>query len=398
MGKQFRRLRVLHLLGSLDRGGIETWLMHVLRRTDRKKFQMDFFVRGKHRGAYEDEIESLGGKIGRSFHHRNPFRFEAELEAFIKDNGPYDILHSHLSEYDGFIMWIAKRLGIKVRISHSHNDTKCVDSAAPLYRRAYLSLGRHLIRRYSTHCLACSKLAALSEFGASWTSSSRVQILHYGIDLEPFNKCSSPNGNELRRYLGLPDGAFVIGHVGRFALQKNHKFLLKIVASMVQKDPAVHLLMVGAGPLLAEVRSLVAQMRLESNVLFLEPRPDIPLLMLEVMDIFLFPSLHEGLGLVLLEAQAAGLPCVASDSIPEEAAVFPGGVNFVSLALPAEQWAETLEEYKPVLRHKHKGSPLSGTSFDIAVSAARLFEFYSSYSHAYCKATSSLVSRKTFAT
>jgi glycosyltransferase involved in cell wall biosynthesis len=164
--------------------------------------------------------------------------------------------------------------------------------------------------------------------------------------------------------------------VGRFAAQKNHAFLLRVVALLAREDPSVQLLMVGAGPLLEEIRSLVVQMGLESQVVRLEPRSDIPLLMLEVMDLFVLPSLHEGLPLVVLEAQAAGLPCVASEATPRRASIVPGGIEFLSLQLSAEEWAEKLRKYKAVLRQRPKESPLLGTPFDITLSAARLTEFY----------------------
>ena len=204
---QVKPLRVLHLLSKFDRAGIETWLMHVLRQTDRSRFQLDFFVRGAERGEYDNEVEALGSKIGRSLRYRDPLRLEKDLRAFIRENGPYDILHSHFAEYNGLIMWIASRCGIKVRISHSHNDTRCIDSTAPLHRRAYLSIGRRLIKSYSTHCLAASEFAASSLFGASWMSNPRVQILHCGIDLAPFIKENGTSRRQLRRDLGFPEGA-----------------------------------------------------------------------------------------------------------------------------------------------------------------------------------------------
>ena len=371
-------LRILHLLGGLDRGGIETWLVHVLRQSDRSEFQMDFFVRGSERGEYEDEVEALGSKIGRTLRHRHPLQFEAELESFMRENGPYDIVHSHLSEYDGLVMWAASRLGVRVRISHSHNDTRCIDATATLQRRAYLSLGRRLIKSYSTHCLAASRPSAFSQFGESWETDAKVRVLHCGIDLAPFVRAKDAKDRETRRQLGLPDGAFVIGHVGRFVAQKNHDFLVRIVQLLARRDPSAHLLMVGSGPLLADVKSLVSRTGLGSRAVFLEPRPDIPRLMLEVMDVFLFPSLHEGLGLVLLEAQAAGLPCVASDVIPEEVCVSSGCIEFLSLGHSADEWADRIERYKGLLPSTPQVNRLSGTSFDIRVSAARLFELYSS--------------------
>jgi glycosyltransferase involved in cell wall biosynthesis len=372
-----RPLRILHVLGDLTRGGIETWLMHLLRRTDRSRFQTDFFLRSMAQGQYDNEAESLGSRIGRSDRFLNPFHFEADLRAFVQQNGPYDIIHSHFAEFNGLIMWIAARCGIKIRIAHSHNDTRLIDRKARLHRRAYLALGKRLIQSYATHCVGADDGAAASQFGASWKSDPRVRILRCGIDLVPFTPEAGADKLELRRDLGFPDGAFVVGHVGRFAAQKNHAFLLRVVAQLSQTDPSVHLLLVGTGPMRNEIQSLIVQSGLASRVVLLEPRPDVPRLMLDAMDVFVLPSLHEGLPLVALEAQAAGLPCIVSEATPKNACVVPSGIEFLSLQLPAEEWADRIARYKSIARTRPQVSPLAGTPFDIAESAARLFEFYS---------------------
>jgi glycosyltransferase involved in cell wall biosynthesis len=371
-----RPLRILHLLGGLSRGGIETWLMHVLRRTDRRLFEMDFIVRGMHKGDYEDEVERLGSKIGRTLNHRHPLKYASELRRFVEEYGPYDIVHSHLSEYDGLMLRAAYNLGARVRISHSHNDLRSMDGSAPPYQRAYLGFARRLIKSYATHCLAASGLAALSQFGPSWRSDPRVQILHYGIDLNHFTSERSANRRELRRALGVPDRAFVIGHVGRLAAQKNHEFLIEVFALLAKQDPTVHLLMVGAGPRLEDINALVARTGLSSRVTLLGSRPDIPQLMLDAMDVFLFPSIYEGLGIVLIEAQAAGLPCVVSDGIPEEARIDASGFEVLSLSRPAADWADRIRRYQASPRPEPRAVQMSGSSFDIAVSAKRLFELY----------------------
>jgi glycosyltransferase involved in cell wall biosynthesis len=371
-----RPLRVLHVLGDLTRGGIETWLMHVLRRTDRSRFQMDFFLRSMKTGGYEQEAESLGSNIGRSDRFLNPWQFEKDLRDFVRQHGPYDIVHSHFAEFNGLVLWIAARCGIPIRIAHSHNDTRLIDNKARLHRRAYLSLGKRLIRSYATHCFAADDGPAASQFGKSWKLDPRVRIVRCGIDLAPFARGNGAGRLQLRRELGFPDGAFIVGHVGRFAAQKNHAFLLRILASLAQTDPNVYLLLVGAGPMLEDVQSLIVASGLASRVVRLEPRSDVPRLMLDAMDVFVLPSLHEGLPLVSLEAQAAGLPCVVSEATPSNASVVPGGIEFLSLQLSAEAWAERIARYKSIARTMPGVSPLTGTPFDIEVSASRLFEFY----------------------
>jgi hypothetical protein len=162
----------------LSRGGIETWLIHVLGQIDRSRFQLDFFLRSTEKGEYEKVAEAAGSKIGRSSHLLHPLKLEADLRAFMLEHGPYDIVHSHFAEYNGLIMWIASRCGVKIRISHSHNDTRTVDSTAPLHRRAYLSLGKRLVKSYATHCLAVEP-----SFLGMWAVLPRKRIMPFSSGL-----------------------------------------------------------------------------------------------------------------------------------------------------------------------------------------------------------------------
>ena len=177
-------------------------------------------------------------------------------------------------------------------------------------------------------------------FGSRWKSDHRWQVLYYGLDLTPFQE--QVNSTSVRAELGIPQDAFVIGHVGRFALQKNHQFLIDIMAEIAQREPNMRLLLIGTGSLRPEMEERLAQLGLTDKVIFAGTRPDVPRLMLGAMDVFLFPSLYEGLGLVLIEAQAAGLPCVFSDVVPKEADVIKPLINRLSLSQSASEWAEVV--------------------------------------------------------
>jgi len=322
----------------MNRGGIETWLMHVLRHIDRDRFQMDFLVHTAEPCAYDDEVYAIGSKIIHCLNLSQPWIYAANFRRILHECGPYDIVHSHVHHFSGYVLYLAKQAGIPVRIAHSHNDTSAVEAKAVWHRRLYLALTKNWIARYATMGLGCSHKAVANLFGSDWQSDPRWRVLYCGINLTPFQK--QVNSDSLRAELGIPTDAFVIGHVGRFAEQKNHVFLLEIAAEVAKREPKMRLLLLGEGSLRSDIEQKVLQMGLSDRVIFAGIRPDVPEIMGSIIDIFLFPSLHEGLGLVLIEAQAAGLPCIFSSVVPDEADVVKPLVRRLSLSQPASEWAE----------------------------------------------------------
>jgi glycosyltransferase involved in cell wall biosynthesis len=342
-------IRVLHVLGQMTEGGIETWLFQLVRRLHPDRVQMDFLVETNHTCPcpYEDEIRARGCHIFIYPHTRNPWRYHQQIQQVVKKYGPYDIVHSH-DNFIGGVMWAAKDAGVPVRIAHSHTDLftvqKLFQSQASLQRQLafqfFLKLNRKWIHQYATVGFGCSHNAGASLFGRSWGVDARWQLFYCGIDLAPFQV--RPDSALLRAELGIPHDRFVIGHTGRFAPAKNHSFILKIFAEFIQRQPQTHLLLVGEGHLRPEIQQQVAQMGLSHHVTFTGSRSDVPRLMTGAMDAFLFPSLFEGLGLVLIEAQAAGLPCLFSDEIPIDADVVHPLIHRFSLAHSPAEWAEAL--------------------------------------------------------
>jgi glycosyltransferase involved in cell wall biosynthesis len=335
-------IRILHIVGMLQRGGIETWLLHVLRTLNREDIQVDFLVQIDIPGAYDAEVESLGCRIWKCPLDRTaPWRYVQQFKEILCKGGPYDIVHSHVHFFSGFTLRIAQQMKVPVRIAHSHNDTSPVSKQAGWLRRQYLRLTQHWISRYATVGLAASREAARDLFGPDWAQDKRWQLLYYGVDLRPF-QMPSQNAAVVRTDLGIPEDAFVLGHVGRFEHQKNHEFLLEIAAEVHERNPKVYLLMIGDGPLRPEIEFLAAQSPLKERILFAGLRSDVPRLMGTVMDVFLLPSFYEGLPLVGIEAQAAGLRMVLSDSITPELDAVPALIDRVSLQQPASVWAETI--------------------------------------------------------
>lgn len=336
----FEKIRILQVVGWMDRGGLETWLMHVLRNIDRERFQIDFLVETTETCAYDSEIRALGSNIIPCVHPSQPLLYGRNFKQLYQEYGAYDIIHSHIHNYSGYVLKLAKQVGIPIRIAHSHNDTSSLECNAGLKRRLYLALTEYWIKRYATVGLATSDKAAAALYGKNWQKDSRFATHYCSIDFSKWKL--ETNSAAIRAELGIPEDAFVIGHVGRFAEQKNHSFLIDIAAEVIKHKPETRLLLVGDGSLRPEIEKKVCDKNLSNHVIFAGLRSDISQIMRGAMDVFLFPSLYEGLGLVLLEAQASGLSCILSDVIPEEVDVVKPLMHRVSLSSSAKNWADML--------------------------------------------------------
>ena len=370
------KLRILHVVGAMNRGGIETWLMHILQHIDRDRFAMDFLVHTTDECHYDKQIRALGSRIISCPHAHQPWLYGTKFKKILGEYGPYDIVHSHVHHFSGYVLRVAKQAGVSVCISHSHNDTSSNQARAGLKRRLYLKLMRRWIDRYSTIGLGCSHQAAASFYGAAWASDPRWQALYYGIDLAPFQEAIDPIA--VRQELAIPEDAFVIGHVGRFFAQKNHQFLLEIVAEVAKREPKTRLLLIGDGPLRPEIEQQATWLGLRDCTIFAGIRSDVPRLM-RAMNTFLFPSRFEGLGLVLIEAQAAGLPCLFSDVVPEEVDLVKPLVQRLSLSQSARSWAEAVLAQRQAARAISQSDALAlveTSRFNIETAVTKLENIY----------------------
>jgi glycosyltransferase involved in cell wall biosynthesis len=370
--------RVLHVVGDgMVRAGTETWLMNILRHIDRDCLQMDFLVHTTQPCAYDEEIRSLGSRLIHCLPPSQPWLYAHDFCQILQEDQPYDIVHSHVHYFNGYVLRLAHQAGVTTRIAHSHTNTAAHESNSGLYRQLYLSLMKSWITRYATVGLACSEDAASDLFGTSWKADPRWQIHYCGIDLTPFQ--NFVNTIDVRAELGIPNDAFVIGHVGRFNGEKNHQFVIEIAAEVAKLNPKMRLLLVGEGSLKFNIKQKVAQLGLTDHVIFTGSRSDVPRLMLGAMDAFVFPSLYEGLGLVLIEAQAAGLPCVFSDVIPQEADLVKSLVKRMSLLQPASAWAKAIlaqREVKEKVTQKAAFNLVEKSAFNIQKSARDLENLY----------------------
>ncbi|HXY35377.1 MAG TPA: glycosyltransferase [Planctomycetaceae bacterium] len=373
-----RPVRVLHVLGALNRAGAETWLMNVLRHIDRDQFHLDFVVHTTAPGAYDPEVRALGSRISPCVGPQNPLAYGRTLRDILQSQGPFDVVHSHVHAYSGFVLRTARQAGVPIRIAHSHCDTSLVDDRAGLPRRAYLGLMKRWIHRDATLGLAVSQLAAASLFGANWTDDPRWRISYCGIDLAPFR--AAVDRAAVRGEFNIPQQAFVVGHVGRFDYQKNHRFLVEVFATLSRQRPAARLLLIGEGPLRPEIEEQISRAGLQDKVIFAGPRPDVPRLMTGAMDAFVLPSHFEGLPLVLLEAQAAGLPCLLADTVAEETTVNPALVRRLSLSQPTEVWCNELADLCRSLEHESRRDAveiIEPSAFNIETGVALLQKIYS---------------------
>ncbi|HET6324976.1 MAG TPA: glycosyltransferase family 1 protein [Planctomycetaceae bacterium] len=372
-----RPIRVLHVLGALNRAGAETWLMNVLRHIHRNRFRLDFLVHTTAPGAYDPEVRALGGRIFPCLGTRQPLAYARALRTILKTEGPFDVVHSHVHAFSGLVLRASRQAGVPLRIAHSHCDTSMVDDRSNVLRRAYLGLMKTWIHQHATLGLAVSRQAAVSLFGTNWSADRRWRISYCGIDLAPFR--AEADRAAVRRELKIPERAFVVGHVGRFDYQKNHKFLIEIFATLARRQPDARLLLIGEGPLRSAIEEQVAWAGLQERVIFAGPRPDVPRLMTAAMDAFVLPSHFEGLPLVLLEAQAAGLPCLLADTVAEETTVNPALVRRLSLSQTTDAWCDELDALCRTLEHESRGDAvrvIEESAFNIQTGVARLQEFY----------------------
>ena len=335
-----RQIRVLHVVGAMNRGGVETWLMHVLRSIDRERYRLDFLVHTDRPAVHDAEIERLGGTVLRAGEPRRLAMYARRFSGHLRDGEPYDVVHSHVHHFSGVTLALACRAGVPVRIAHSHNT---IPTGGSRRRRVYLGATETLIRRYSTRRLAASEAAAVALYGDRWRADPGYARLVCGIDLAPFAGARAATGAVLRAALGIPGDAFVVGHVGRFDRQKNHEYLLEIAAATIGAVPNARFLLVGEGELRERIEREAAARGLGGRVVFTGSRGDVPALMTQVMDAFVLPSLHEGLPLVGVEGQAAGLPCLFSDAVTREVSVVDENVAFLPLDDP-RVWSRRLAE------------------------------------------------------
>ena len=352
--------RILQVVTYMGRGGIETMLMNYYRHMDRSKVQFDFLVHRDFAGDFDEEIASMGGKIYR-VRPMNPLNpgYWHDLLTFFRTH-PYEIVHCHLNFKSGIVLAAAKLAGVPVRIAHAHTASMEKD-----WTQIPRRIMRTLIAPNTTAMLACSQNAGQAIFG-----KHPFRFFPNAMDVAAFRYQDSVR-REKRLELDLA-GAFTVMHVGRFGTEKNHRFLLDVFARLREAEPNAKLVLIGDGALKMEMEERAKLMFPEGAVQFLGIRTDIPEL-LQAADVFAFPSRFEGLPVTMIEAQAAGLPCVMSDTVTDECIV----TDLVT-TLPIDDpkvWADTIAQKRGIPR-TDRLAEIQAAGYDITTAAEKLTRVY----------------------
>lgn len=366
-------IRVLLLFTIMDRGGAETMVMNYYRHIDRQQIQFDFMVHRERRGAYDDEIESMGGRIYRMppIYPQNFMHYKKMLKEFFDEHDEYQIIHSHMSELGYFAFVEAKRHGIPVRICHAHN--------APDFKHENLIQYIKLIPRYyfirrirhlTTDFFVCSHIAGLWLYGEK--RQNEFVFMRNAIETDKF-LYNVDEANAIRQELGISNQRLIC-HVGRYNKQKNHSFLIDIFKEIHKIDSDSILLLIGDGDLRKEIEDKVNRLNLLSNVRFLGVRDDVPQL-LKASDLLLFPSYYEGLSVVLVEAQATGIKCIVTNSLADETIICEDQMKLVSLQKNAKEWADIVLKEKSEKR-EHAIEVMKEKGWDVGVNAKWLQDYY----------------------
>lgn len=365
-------IRVLQIITKMDRGGIETRLMDIYRNINREKVQFDFYACCKEKGSYDEEINTLGGKVfyEPSLSIASWYAIPNRFCHFLRQHDEYRIVHCHLNQWCGYILKGAKEAGVPVRIAHSRMALKC-----KTLRDMVKNLVKIPVKKNATKYFAVSREAGNWLYGERATRNGKVQIWPNAVDCRRF-RYDEQIRNRIREELGMQN-KFILMHVGNLRPEKNHSFLLDIFFEVCKIDAEVVLICVGEGVERKSLEEKVKELGMEDKVIFLGSRTDVSEL-LQAGDVFVFPSFYEGFPGAVLEAEAAGLPCLISDSITSEVSLTPE-IKMLSLTQTALEWAKTAIECKKIAR-KDNYRILCDAGYDIETLAKDMEAFYCSES------------------
>lgn len=341
-------MKVLHCMYELGLGGLETWVMRLNEMMHEKVCNFDFLVLDTYPpGELESIAEQFGSTIFRCPHPRHFFEHSRYVTWVLRNHGPFDAVHCHDPMLGGTIMPIARWLGINTRVLHFHNVLK-TKQPVPISKRIYSSLARLVANRFATHIFCCSNWAAEEVFGINWRNQQKVDVMYCGRGFTDFeDELGKPS---IRPEWNIPDDAIVLGHIGSFTAQKNHAFMIGLMEHLIKLENNYYFFFVGDGPLMLSIKDLVDKKKLSHRIMFSGNQKNVAKFLMRLFDGFIFPSLYEGLGIVCYEAQAAALPCVISDRVPNEAIEIDDLVITLPLDIGAKRWADEIDKH---LSKKH---------------------------------------------
>ena len=357
-------IRILQMIGSLNVGGSQTMIMNIYRNIDRTKMQFDFVLDHPKETYFAEEVKALGAKIYTmpGFNGANAAEVKRDWNNFFYTHPEYKVLHSHVRSYASLYLPIAKKHGVKT-IIHSHSTSNGTGAAA-MAKNAL----QYPLKKQADILMACSTEAGLWLYGEKACKSDRYVFMPNAVDLERFS-FRETSRKALREKLGL-ENRLVIGHVGRFIADKNHRFLVEAFAKLHEKRPDSTLLLVGEGELQRAAAQRAVELGVAEDVILTGNRNDVPEL-LSAMDIFAFPSRREGLPVTLIEAQAAGLPCLVSEAVTTDVAISP-----LVKRLPIDNAGLWAEEMLKAPGRQDVTDCIVRAGFDVKASAQQMYELY----------------------
>ncbi|MBS5937912.1 glycosyltransferase family 1 protein [Clostridium sp.] len=358
-------IRILHVVQRMEAAGIQSFIMNMYRKINREKVQFDFLVHYTTPQFFDEEIEELGGKIYRlSFREDyNIIKYYKELNKFFKEHNEYKVIHGHMHTLGGIYFHVAKKNNIPIRIAHAH--TSGIQNNSKKYVKKIMN---KFFPKDANILLACSQKAGEYMFG-----DLCFEVINNAIVLDNFI-FSQNIRDKIRKELNLND-KFVIGNVGRMEIEKNQKLSIEIFENIHKKYPNSILLLVGTGSMFDEIKKIVEEKNLENCVLLLGNRKDVSELY-QAMDVFLMPSLYEGLGIVCVEAQASGTPVVCTSNLPKELNITPL-IYRVSLNDSLEKWVNEIEQaYNNEHKHSDMKEEIIRANYDMVNLAKKMQNFY----------------------
>lgn len=361
-------IRVASVIGRYIGGGVEAVTINYYRNIDKNKVQLDFICDEDSTNIPYEEIERMGGKVIIIPSYSKLFKYHKALKRVLKE-GNYKIIHSNINTLSVFSLFAAKCAGVPIRIAHSHSTTNKKEKKKNLMKQVL----RPFSKVFATDYMCCSELAGRWLFGNKEYDKGNVYLLNNAIDLDKF-KYNESLRKKKRKELGIKDNTLVIGHIGRFVAQKNHDFLIDIFDEIHKKNNNSILLLAGQGPLMEDIKNKVKELNLDDNVKFLGQRNDVNELY-QAFDVFLLPSLYEGLPVVGVEAQAAGLLCYLSDDMTKETKVLDI-TKFMSLNNTPKEWADNILDDVKKYKRIDTSKEMTAKNFNIKEEAKKLEEYY----------------------
>lgn len=360
-------IRVIHVIGSLGMGGAQTMIMSIYRIMDKSKIQFDFILDTDEKGCFEDEIQATGGRIFKlpKFNGRNFKSIQQAWHCFFAEHPEYKILHSHVRSYASVFIPVAQKRGVKT-IIHSHNT-----SNGKGIKAIVKSILQYPLRFQADYFFGCSEIAGRWLFGKRVIQSDRFYMLKNAVDLDRF-AFNELVRNQVRRELGADEDMLLLGHVGRFHAQKNHRFLLESFYGLKKNRPNTKLILLGDGELKDEIARLILELGLNDSVIMLGVKDDVENYMW-AMDALLLPSVHEGLPVVVVEAQASSLMSFVSETVTNEVG-FSDLVKYLPIDNGTEPWIEALSQYQP--KRKDVSAQIAMNGYSVKDSAEWVYSFY----------------------